>query len=480
MPDNTKSTHAAPPTGEVTFLFTDIVGSTEMWEQHGDAFLPVLQAHNAILDAAVSQFGGYLFKSEGDAYKVAFPNPSAAVNCAVAAQSLLQRYPWPSDIGRVRVRMGLHTGKPFMQANDYFGPSLSRCARILSAAHGDQVLISEETLEKTDEASRRQLRFTDQGHHRLRDLDEPIRLYQAEHSTLQEVNFPPVRSLNAHAHNLPVQRTSFIGREKEIERIAELLGNSDTPVLTVTGPRGVGKTRLSLQVAAERVELFPDGVWFVRLSSATDLQGAAVEIAKTLGVRLEPGISPIATVRKWLHDRRCLLILDDCGNVPQAGTLIRELLTGSSSLRCLATSRESLQIDAQAELEIGGLALPPEEPSTTELMQSESGRLFVEEAAAARGDFPLTDRRSALVGRVVRELKGSPGLIAKAARMIGVDQQSAQKVIETLTREVASGAEELRRTAADGLQRLKKLAEEAEQTVPNRLGAADEAKSEGR
>src|SRR5437667_7645790 len=174
----TPATEIKPPTGTVTFLFTDIVGSTERWERHGDAFLPVLQAHNAIIMDSIGRFGGYLMKTEGDAFKIAFSDPAAAAKCAVVAQAALQRYPWPGDVDALQVRMAIHTGNPFFQASDYFGPALNRTARILSTVHGGQIVISEETLTRVEHRMDPGSRFTDLGFHQLKDLDEPARLYQ--------------------------------------------------------------------------------------------------------------------------------------------------------------------------------------------------------------------------------------------------------------------------------------------------------------
>src|SRR5688572_12339726 len=309
---------SAPPSGKITFLFTDIVGSTEMWERHGDSFLPILQAHNAIIQDAVARFGGFVVKTEGDCYKIAFSDPVAAAKCAIVAQAALNRYPWPSDVGNVSVRMAVHSGEPFMQSGDYFGPPVNRTARMLSAAHGGQILFSEDTLRQIEPHMEAGTRFQDLGSHTLKDLSEPVRLFQVEHTALQQHSFPAPRTLNGHAHNLPLQRRSFVGREREIEQVASMLSRADSQLIALTGPGGIGKTRLSLQVAAERVELFPDGVWLVSLENARDVNSAAMEVARALGIRVPFVSIALETVREWLAERRCLLILDDCGSVPQA------------------------------------------------------------------------------------------------------------------------------------------------------------------
>jgi class 3 adenylate cyclase len=444
------STPAAtkPPTGKITFLFTDIVGSTESWEKHGDAFLPVLQAHNAVLQDAISRYGGYVMKFEGDAYKVAFSDATAAVRCAVLAQAALQRYPWPPDVGEVRVRMALHSGEPFMQQGDYFGPPVNRTARMLAATHGGQVLMSEDTLALVEGRGDGATRYVDQGFHSLRDLDEPIRLYQVEHGALGERTFPPPRSLNGHAHNLPTQRTSFIGREREIEQIAALLARPDMPLLTLTGPAGIGKTRLSLEAAAERIEWFPDGVWLVHLTHACDAAGAALEVAEALGITIPVGAEPLATVREWLSSRRCLLILDDCGHVPQASHFIRELLSDTPSLRCLATARSSLQMAEAAEIAVPEMSLPPEGASPRDVMESDAGRLFVEQTHELRPDFALSDPRARTTARLLRKIGGVPGPILRAAEMMRDRQVTPGGILNALGKELALGAEEVTQAAA--------------------------------
>ncbi len=455
MPGTTKTPH--PPSGTVTFLFTDIVGSTEAWETHGDAFLPILQAHNAILQDSISRFGGFIVKMEGDCYKVAFSDPVAAAKCAVVAQAALHRYPWPADVGCLSVRMALHTGEPFMQAGDYFGPPVNRTARILSASHGGQILMSADTFDRIENRMDEGTRFVDLGFHRLKDMGEPARLFQLEHPRLELHSFPPPRTLNAHDNNLPVQRRSFVGREKEIEQIAAMLSRPDTPLLTLTGPGGIGKTRLSLEVAAEKVELFPDGVWYIRLDTATDLDGAATEVADTLGITIGPGVDALETVRTWLADRSCLLILDDCGKVPQADRLIRQILSGSTNLRCLATSRESLHIEEGAEIHVPEFSIPEENAGALEVMASEGGRLFVERSHEANPRFALNDERAKPISRLLNRIRATPELIEKAAGMFKKAQPA--ELAEALGEEVVEVAKQMGQAASmhgrELLERLK-------------------------
>jgi class 3 adenylate cyclase len=469
----------AIPTGEVTFLFTDIVGSTDMWERHGDAFLPVLQAHNAILSDAVTRYGGYVIKTEGDAYKVAFSDPVAAAHCAILAQAALQRYPWPDDVGQVRVRMAIHTGKPFAQSGDYFGPPVNRAARILSASHGGQILVSEESLARLEARMETGTRYIDQGYHQLKDLDAPVRLFTMTHPRLELASFPPPRSLNGLPHNLPTQRRSFVGREKEIERIAAELATGDTRFLTLTGPAGIGKTRLSHQAAAEHNHLFPDGIWNIRLTDATDLSGAAIEVADTLGIEIPAGSIPIEVVRKWLAGRACLLILDDVGHVPHADRLVRELLSGSPTLRCIATARQPLTSDVEAAIAVAELTMPAEDTTPADLIRSEGGRLFVERVHENVPEFDLTPPRAKSISRLLGRLQGGvPGNIEQAADTLKATTGAVGKALTSLTQRITKTADDVAHEGKEALNRFRETPELAALLQGIGLFAADKHKLE--
>lgn len=248
------------PTGTVAFLFTDIESSTRLWQEQHDAMTAAYPRHDAILREAVAQHGGIVYKTIGDALQVAFPTGPEAVAAALVSQQALRREPWPTS-EPLRVRMALHTGTVDPDGDgDYRSPVLNRLGRMLSAAHGGQVLLSQITME----LSRDQLpagAFEDLGPHQLKDLLEPEHIHQLHHPGLV-VDFPPLVTLTSHAHNLPRQPTPFLGREQEVTRVTSLLQREDVQLLTLTGPGGTGKTRLALQVAAELVEYFADGVWF--------------------------------------------------------------------------------------------------------------------------------------------------------------------------------------------------------------------------
>jgi class 3 adenylate cyclase len=421
------------PTGEVTLLFTDIVGSSRLWEEHGDRFIPVWQTHDAILRDAFGRYNGYEVKSEGDAFMVVFDDAANALHCALFAQEALARYPWPADIGPPRVRIGLHTGEPFQHGNDYFGPVVNRAAYICKAAHGGQVLLSEETRRAVADRLDPDIELQDLGDFPMKDMGLPQQLHQAHRPGMEARSFPPPRTLASQPNNLPLQRTSFVGRAQEIEQIAAYLASGEKPALTLTGPGGIGKTRLSLQAAASRAEWFPDGVWYIQLVEARDVVGAAVEIASAMHIPLNPAQPPLPQVRAWLADRHCLLILDDAGTLPQADRLIRELLSGSSNLRCLATSRESLQIAEADDIALTGLPTaavvreraPLSAPSvgenaveTNALTKTEAGRLFLERLAAVNPNVNLSPSETAAAEELLRRLGGVPASVERAAQLM--------------------------------------------------------------
>ncbi len=454
------------PTGELTLLFTDVVGSSRLWEEHGDGFIPIWQAHDAVLRDAFARFGGYEVKTEGDAFMVAFKDPAAAVHCALFAQAALSKYPWPAEIGPIRVRMGMHTGEPIIHGADYFGPVVNRAANICKAAHGGQILVSDDTATKTQGLLDAKVHLDDLGEHRLKDMGPAQRMFEARHTEYDARSFPPLRSLEPQPNNLPVQSTSFVGRAEEIEHIAAYLAQGNKPLLTVTGPSGIGKTRLSLQAAAAHADWFPDGVWYVKMDRAGDLQSAAEAIANAIRIPLTPDSSPVDQVRDWLAGRRCLLILDDANNLPHASRLLRELLSGSDGLRCLATARDSLQFEGADTLQLTGLKaqipadgtdgldLRPDEAiqADTERIDTEAGRLFMDRAAEANPDFKMSPVETAAAAKLVAWLEGVPDSIEKAASLM--DRLSPAHVLDELEKRLMPV---LNSAAGPGVEKLKEV-----------------------
>ncbi len=468
-----RSEHVASsplPQGVVTFLFTDMVGSSRLWEQHGDHFIPVWQSHDAVVRDAAGRFGGAVVKGEGDSFMIAFEDAAAAVHCAVYAQAALGRYPWPAEIGAVHVRMGIHTGEPFCYGHDYFGPVVNRAANIQASAHGGQILVSEDARMAAFSGVNADVEFVDLGDHRLKDMGSPTRLFQVTHPSMRQTAFPPPSTLEGQPNNLPLLTTSFVGRSSEIAQIASFLGQGGKPVLTLTGPDGIGKTRLSLQAAAAHAEWFPDGIWYVRLVEARDVPSAAEEIAAALHIPSGTGPASVTQVRTWLAHRECLLILDDVGSLPHADRLIRELLSGSPNLRCLATARESLDISESDELALQGLSHSSKHmvnagvggqsrpvgdrshsPKTAQkLDDTEAGRLFIERLAAAHPNTRLSLGEATSVTELIRELDGVPMHIERAVELM--DRMAPSAVLEWLRGQLTQQSETPSHTAMNRMK----------------------------
>ncbi|HLZ47263.1 MAG TPA: adenylate/guanylate cyclase domain-containing protein, partial [Candidatus Limnocylindria bacterium] len=297
---------SALPSGTVTFLFTDVESSTKLLQAQPRAYAKAIARHHEILAAAVERHGGVVFETVGDAVYAAFAKPADALAAAVDGQRDLLSEPW-AELGALRVRMGLHTGEVEVRGDHYFGAVMYRCARIMSAAHGGQLLLSLATAELVADADA-SVALRDLGTHRLKDLQRPEHLLQLMHPDLPS-EFPPLRSLNARPNNLPVLRTEMVGREREIEEIGQLLATDDVRLVTLTGAGGIGKTRLALAVGAEALEGFAQGVFAVSLSALRDPALVLAAIAAALGVRETPGRKIGDTLHEYVRDKELLLVL---------------------------------------------------------------------------------------------------------------------------------------------------------------------------
>jgi predicted ATPase/class 3 adenylate cyclase len=402
----------------VTFLFTDIEGSTRRVAELGDAAYGELLATEArlVVEAAIAE-GGVPFGNEGDAHFVAFPSAAAGIRAAVAAQRAIAAQRWPGD--PVRVRMGLHTGEAQVVAGDYVGLEVHRAARIASTAHGGQVVVSEPTRILAGDLD--EIRFRDLGDHRLKDLPKPERVLQVEAPGLDR-DFPPLRSLDATPNNLPPQLTSFVGRD-EVERVLDLL--TRTRLLTLVGPGGTGKTRLSLAVAAELVPHTPGGVWFVPLASVTEPDLVASSIATAVGL-LSPARTPLERILEHFADRTALLVLDNFEQVVAGAPVVAELLRGAPGLRVIVSSRAPLRIAGEQEFAVPPLPVPPASETDPErIADTEAVRLFVERAMAVRPGFTVTAENAAAIAQIVRGLDGLPLAIELAAARVRVLTPSA-------------------------------------------------------
>jgi predicted ATPase/class 3 adenylate cyclase len=403
--------------GIVTFLFTDIEGSTRLWEREPERMRPALAQHDAIARGLVERHRGVLVKMSGDGVHAAFDDPLDAVTMAIELQRSLAD-PEATHGVSLLVRCGLHAGVEEHRDNDFFGRSVNRAARIMSAAHGGQVLVSETVATLLRERLPDGVGLRDLGSARLRDLASPERIFQIEHVELRR-DFPALRSLEGTPNNLPQQMTSFVGRESELAEVTALLAGSR--LVTLVGPGGIGKTRLSLQVAADAMDDFPDGVWLIELAPLTDPARVPQAVASVLGVKEEAGRPVLEAVLKHVAQSQLLLVLDNCEHLPNAcAELASALLQASPRLKIIASSREHLHTAGERVHAVHALSLPqPQQIASIEALSGfEAVRLFVERASAAQPAFRATDANAAAIADICRRLDGIPLAIELAAARV--------------------------------------------------------------
>lgn len=424
---------SALPTGTVTFLFTDIEGSTRLWQQHPEPMKQALLRHHGLLQQSIESSNGYVFQIVGDAFCAAFRTAAGGVAAALAAQRALAAEPW-GETGPIRVRMALHTGTADLHPGEYkageymSGLTLSHTARLLSVAHGGQILVSNATQElvRNDLPSLVELRNL--GLHRLRDLTGAEHIYQVVAQGLPD-RFPALRSPEVVPNNLPRQLTTFIGREREIAEAKRLL--AETHLLTITGPGGGGKTRLSLEIAASLLAEYPDGVWLVEFAPLADPARAPQVLATALSVREEADRPLLATLVDHLRPKRVLLLLDNCEHLIDAcAGLADTLLRGCPEVKILPSSREALGLTGEVVFRVPPLSLPDSRhvPSLERLAEYEAIRLFVDRAIAVKPGFTLTDDTAAAVVQICQRLDGIPLAVELAAarvRTLSVQQITA-------------------------------------------------------
>ncbi len=418
------------PTGTVTFLFTDIEGSTTLLQRLGDRqYAEVLAEHRRLLRAAFEEGNGREVDTQGDAFLVAFSRARDAVGAAVAAQRALTKHAWP-DGASLLVRMGLHTGEPVTETGGYVGLDVHRAARICSAGHGRQILLSHAVSVLAARDLPPGVTLRDLGTHRLKDLREPERLFQVVHLDLP-ADFPLLKSLDARPNNLPIQLTGFIGRTGEIAEVKRLLGAAR--LVTLTGSGGAGKTRLALQVAVGVVESHRDGVWLAELAPVADPALVPEIVASALKVPEQPGRDMTGTLVDALRPKTVLLVLDNCEHLLAAcRDLAAALLRTCPQVRILATSREGLGVPGETLWRVPSLSLPDDSrhlPPPEELVLYDAVRLFVDRAVATAPGFAVTGENAPAVAEVCQRLDGIPLAIELAAarvKVLAVEQIAAR------------------------------------------------------
>ena len=418
-----------PPTGIVTFLFTDIEGSTKLAQEFHDKLSGILERHHSILNNAVVSNNGFVFKMIGDAFCCAFQNAEDAVRASVDAQKKLNTEIWNEAV--IKVRMGIHSGNAEWSGTDYMGYiTLARTQRVMSAAYGGQIIISNDAYEIKKDYDSEEISFRDLGNRRLKDLIQPLRLYQIMSADIP-ADFPPLKTLDARPNNLRIQLTSFIGREKEMTEIKKLL--SVTRLLTLLGPGGTGKTRLSLQVGADLIDEYANGVYIAELAPVSDPAMILQTIIDSLEVKEEPGRSSEETLTEYLSEKEMLIILDNCEHhIHECADIAEKLLRNCPEIKIITTSREALNCHGEQTFRLPSLSFPDKSSNNTpeQLTQYESVRLFIERALSVNHNFRVNNHNAPALAGICNRLDGIPLAIELAAAR--TNALSVEKIHERL------------------------------------------------
>jgi len=467
---------AVHPTGTVTFFFTDIEGSTRRWEQFREAMAAALARHDDLVRAAIVAHGGHVFKTMGDAFCAAFGQAPEAVAAALTAQRALVAEDWSvfgADFQALRVRMALHTGSADARDGDYFGPPLNRVARLLSTGHGGQVLLSLATQELVRDDLPQGVSLKDLGQHRLKDLRRPEHVFQMILPDLPG-DFPPLNTLDTRPNNLPVQVSSFVGREREMADVRQQL--EAARLVTITGPGGTGKTRLALQVAAELVTDFAHGVFWVPLASLHDPALVVVAIGEATEVEVEPGEPVLDALKAFLRRKQMLLVLDNFEQVFAAAPVVAALLEADPGLKVLVTSRQPLRVRGEREYPVSPLPVPDahQRQSVETLAQYAAVQLFIQRAVEVRPGFAVTIENAPAIAEICTRLDGLPLAIELAAARVKV--LPPNEILRRLTSRLkllTGGARDLparQQTMRDAIAWSYDLLAPADQRLFRRLG----------
>jgi predicted ATPase/class 3 adenylate cyclase len=402
------------PSGTVTFLFTDLEGSTRLWEEHPDAMRRALARHDALVRAAVGAHGGVVVKGTGDGVHAAFATAHDALGAAIAAQQAMGSEGWEEDVP-LRVRMGVHSGEAELRDGDYFGMALNRAARLMGVAYGGQIVCSQATADLARDSLSGRVTLVDLGEHRLRDLGRPERVFQVGAPGLR-AEFPALVSLNAFPGNLAPTASSFVGRDQELAEVRE--GVAASRLVTLVGVGGVGKTRLAIEAAVDLVGQYPDGVWLCELAGADDEPSMHQLVAASLGVVSRPGLDLRDSVVEFLAPKQLVVVLDNCEHLIDAAAELAHVVTvRCPRVRVLATSREALALNGERVVRVGSLSLP-ERDATAAGSAGDAVRLFVERAADARPGFHVDDSNVEVIVELCRRLDGMPLALELAAARV--------------------------------------------------------------
>ena len=403
----------------IVFLFTDLESSTRLWERHPEAMKKALERHDSILQSAVETTNGRVIKTTGDGLHAVFFSGLEGVQACIAAQSQLQEETW-AETGALKVRMGLHMGEAQARGGDYYGPTVNRAARVMAAGHGGQVLLSAQIAGLVADLLPDEAQLQDLGEHRLKDLGRGEHIFQLTYPGLSS-DFPPIASLSRRPNNLPTQTTTLIGRTAEMDHIMGLFEDENFRLLTLSGPGGTGKTRLALHAAADLIDQFPGGAFFVDLAQIQDPDAVLTAIARTIGLRESRDHSLFDGLKDQLGDQQLLLILDNFEQVMVAATLVADLIQHCPGLKIVVTSREALRLREEILFSIPPLSLPDANLSqltADQLVQFEALQLFVERASRVKQGFELTTENARAVVEICRRLDGLPLAIELAAARV--------------------------------------------------------------